>query len=237
MTDRTPDDAPIPPGRKARTRKAILQAAGDLFAEHGVNATPVELIADRAGVSVGALYAHFGSKQGLQLAFISDAMEAFEACMREARSQASPMRRVHAAGDAYFQFAVERPAAVRLAALRVLQLDPGPELEQLNRAMSKRSEQLVLNIAADLKQAMADGEIDPAPIDETVVYLWGLWNGVISLTLRQDGAAIPTDLAWRALERAKRVMRRQTATGDANAAEPAPPETSGRPAGPPAAAK
>lgn len=206
VTDRTPDAAPNPVGRKARTRLAILEAAGELFASQGVPTTPVEQIADRAGVSVGALYAHFGSKQGLVLAFISDALDVVEGFMEEARQEESPLQRVCAAGDAYFRFAAERPAACRFAAMRVLQPDPGAEFEQANRAMSKRTERIVLGIAADLKLAMDAGEVAVAPIDEMMVFLWGLWNGVTTLMVRQDGAAIPADLANRSLMRARKVM-------------------------------
>ncbi len=186
---------------------AILEAASDLFAEHGVNATPVELIAERAGVSVGALYAHYGSKQGLVLAFISDALEVVEGYMEEARKDPSPLRRVYAAGDAYFQFAIECPAACRFAMVRVLQPDPNTEFAEVNRAMSKRTERLVMNIAIDLKAAMDAGETPVVPIDQTMVFLWALWNGVASLMLRQDGAAIPAELAGRALEHARTTMQ------------------------------
>lgn len=206
VTDRTPGAAPNPPGRKAKTRLAILEAAGALFAEYGVPSTPVEQIAERAGVSVGALYAHFGSKQGLVLAFISDALDIVEGYIAEARLEESALQRVCAAGDAYFRFAVERPAACRFASLRVLQPDPGAEFEQANRAMSKRTEKIVLAIAADLKQAMDDGEMPTAPIDEMMVFLWGLWNGVTMLMVRQDGAAIPPELGERSLLLARTIM-------------------------------
>ncbi|MDO9352291.1 MAG: TetR/AcrR family transcriptional regulator, partial [Solirubrobacteraceae bacterium] len=206
VTDRTPGTEqasdPIPLGRKARTRQAILAAAAERFADGGVNATPVEQIAERAGVSVGALYAHFGSKQGLVLAFISEALDTLEVAMAEARRVASPIQRVHAAGEAYFRFAVDHPAAARFAAVRVLQPDASTEFEAIHRAMSRRTEKMVLGIAADLKEAMDTGEIAATPIDATVVYLWGLWNGVGALMLRTDGAAIPEELAARALHTA-----------------------------------
>jgi AcrR family transcriptional regulator len=48
--------------RSARTRAALLQAARELFAEKGFAATGREEIAERAGVTRGALYHHFASK-------------------------------------------------------------------------------------------------------------------------------------------------------------------------------
>jgi AcrR family transcriptional regulator len=47
------------------TRERLLRAAADVFAERGYDGTRVADIAAAAGVSNGALYAHFGSKADL----------------------------------------------------------------------------------------------------------------------------------------------------------------------------
>jgi AcrR family transcriptional regulator len=52
----------------AQTRERLLQAAADVFAERGYDGTRVADIAAAAGVSNGALYAHFGSKADLLVA-------------------------------------------------------------------------------------------------------------------------------------------------------------------------
>jgi len=49
----------------AETRQRLLRAAADVFAERGYDGTRVADIAAAAGVSNGALYAHFGSKAEL----------------------------------------------------------------------------------------------------------------------------------------------------------------------------
>jgi AcrR family transcriptional regulator len=49
----------------AETRQRLLRAAPDVFAERGYDGTRVADIAAAAGVSNGALYAHFGSKADL----------------------------------------------------------------------------------------------------------------------------------------------------------------------------
>jgi len=51
--------------RSATTRAALLRAARELFAKNGFVATNREQIAERAGVTRGALYHHFGSKERL----------------------------------------------------------------------------------------------------------------------------------------------------------------------------
>ncbi|MFG1705266.1 TetR family transcriptional regulator [Nonomuraea sp. M3C6] len=52
----------------AETRERLLRAAAEVFAERGYDGTRVADIAAAAGVSNGALYAHFGSKAKLLVA-------------------------------------------------------------------------------------------------------------------------------------------------------------------------
>ncbi len=58
--------------RKAETRARLLHAAADLFAAHGIDAVSVDAVADAAGRTSGAVYAHFGSKQGMVLALLDE---------------------------------------------------------------------------------------------------------------------------------------------------------------------
>lgn len=51
--------------RSKGARQAILDAATDLFAEQGYDATPVQQIVERAGVTKGALYHHFTAKEDI----------------------------------------------------------------------------------------------------------------------------------------------------------------------------
>jgi AcrR family transcriptional regulator len=56
--------------RRAETRTRLLTAAAGLFAEQGIDAVSVDAVADAAGRTSGAVYDHFGSKQGLLLALL-----------------------------------------------------------------------------------------------------------------------------------------------------------------------
>ncbi|MFI5952704.1 TetR/AcrR family transcriptional regulator [Cryptosporangium sp. NPDC051539] len=51
--------------RVAASREQILDVAEDLFGDHGYRATSLQLVADRAGFSVGALYQFFRGKEEL----------------------------------------------------------------------------------------------------------------------------------------------------------------------------
>lgn len=56
--------------RAKDTRRHLIDAAGRLFGERGYDATGVADICDAAGVSKGAFYHHFESKQALFLALL-----------------------------------------------------------------------------------------------------------------------------------------------------------------------
>ncbi|MEM9515104.1 MAG: TetR/AcrR family transcriptional regulator [Actinomycetota bacterium] len=51
--------------RSRNTQRALLDAAEELFALHGVGGTSISDIAERAGSSVGSVYHHFRDKQAL----------------------------------------------------------------------------------------------------------------------------------------------------------------------------
>ena len=50
---------------QARTRRALLDAAGEIFAERGFHRASVEAITARAGYTRGAFYSNFASKEEL----------------------------------------------------------------------------------------------------------------------------------------------------------------------------
>lgn len=56
--------------RRTETRRRLLEAAAARFAEQGIEGTSVDAIADAAERTSGALYDHFGSKEGLLTALL-----------------------------------------------------------------------------------------------------------------------------------------------------------------------
>lgn len=60
-----------------RSRKAILEAAAELATVEGLEGLSIGRLADHVGMSKSGLYAHFGSKQELQLATIETAQAIF----------------------------------------------------------------------------------------------------------------------------------------------------------------
>ena len=56
--------------RRAETRARLVDAATALFADQGIDAVSIDAVADAAGRTSGAVYDHFGSKQGLLMALL-----------------------------------------------------------------------------------------------------------------------------------------------------------------------
>ena len=57
--------------RRAQTRKALLDAAAELFAARGVDGASIDAIAEAAGRTSGAIYDHFGGKDGILFALLA----------------------------------------------------------------------------------------------------------------------------------------------------------------------
>lgn len=62
-----------------RSRRAILDVAARLATTHGLEHLSIGELAAHAGMSKSGLYAHFGSKEELQLATVETAAEIFKA--------------------------------------------------------------------------------------------------------------------------------------------------------------
>lgn len=74
--------------RSTITRSAILDAATRLFARDGYDTTGVAEICETAGVSKGAFYYHFESKEAVFLELIDSWLKALEATLQEVTAQA-----------------------------------------------------------------------------------------------------------------------------------------------------
>ena len=64
------DDLPAESARRRKTRSRLLDAAFQIFADHGVHAASVELITEAAGFTRGAFYSNFSSKEELFFALM-----------------------------------------------------------------------------------------------------------------------------------------------------------------------
>src|SRR5689334_11294837 len=73
-----------------RSRAAILDEAARLATVEGIGGLSLGRLADAVGKSKSGLFAHFGSKEELQLATIDKANEIFDALVLEPAADAAP---------------------------------------------------------------------------------------------------------------------------------------------------
>ena len=129
-------------------REALLAAARDLFSTQGFEDTSTIQIADRAGVSEGILFHHFGSKKGLLLRIAEDfAREAAAATMPEDAEETSEEAVVRNA----FDFAEQNPALYQMF------LKGGSQFAEID--IASKSDLIVDEIRKNLERGMAQGLI------------------------------------------------------------------------------
>lgn len=93
----------------AERRAQLIDVGRSVFAERGFDATSVEEIADRAGVSKPVLYDHFGGKQGLYAVIIDREVELIVAQITEAIVCGTPRERAEKAVLTFLTYVEEHP--------------------------------------------------------------------------------------------------------------------------------
>jgi AcrR family transcriptional regulator len=94
---------------RAERERQILEVAGHEFASRGYHAVSMDDIAQRAGVSKPIVYAYFGSKDGLYLAYVERAGNELLDRMRAAGDPShEPQARLRAGTVEFLNFVAER---------------------------------------------------------------------------------------------------------------------------------
>jgi len=97
------------------TRERLLQAAESLSASKGFDAVTVRAVADAAGTSTRAVYALFGSKEGLEQALHEAMFTRLRDLERARERREDPRADLLELALAYRRWAVERPERYALA--------------------------------------------------------------------------------------------------------------------------
>src|SRR3954447_14315640 len=145
-----------------RSRSAILDAAAQLATVEGIGGLSLSRLADAVGMSKSGLFAHFKSKQELQLATIEVANSLFdEQVLEPASSASSGLERLRRLTDAYLRYveAENFPGGCFFASvLAEVEMQPGPVRDRLIAFLGDWLERL----EGAVREAQAEGAIDPA---------------------------------------------------------------------------
>ena len=155
------------------TRKALLDAAEELFTLQGPSATSLAQVAKKAGVTKSLIHHHFGSKEEMweevQQRYFSEYFEAQKAMILEADSTASLLRDSLVT---YFRFLQSHPESVRFLTWTFAAKDD-------DHCPTKHEEELFELGIARIRESQEKGEIrddlEPFFIIKTLIALPLAW--------------------------------------------------------------
>jgi AcrR family transcriptional regulator len=104
---------------KQRTRQLLLEAAKSEFARGGFGGASADLIAERAGFSKGAFYAHFDSKEEIFLELLKRHMEHEARAIAHLMDGASDTAQILKGVEAWFR-SLDADAEWRLLSIELL---------------------------------------------------------------------------------------------------------------------
>jgi AcrR family transcriptional regulator len=173
----------------------ILAGAAVAFHEQGYHATSVRDIANRVGLTVPALYYHYGSKEGMLVALLNGGVSHLYARCRRAVAAAGPTpaaRFAHVVEAVTLFMAYRRQYAGLDSEIRAL----SPANRRTYAKLRKQVEDLLLSIVRD---GVSAGEFVVAHPEDTVRALLGMIQAV-STWYDPTGVLTPDQLAARYVE-------------------------------------
>jgi AcrR family transcriptional regulator len=153
--------------RSEATRQRIVNAAVELFAESGYQATGLGDIIERAEMTKGALYYHFDSKEALATAIIEDAANAALMAFRGISEPSSPALENMIHGVFVVADLIKTDKTVRTGAQLLRAFG------EFNSATALTHGHLLTEMIAQARQAVTEGDLreglDPETVGEVIV--------------------------------------------------------------------
>jgi AcrR family transcriptional regulator len=151
-----------------RSRRAILEAAARLATTEGLDGVSLGRLAEHVGMSKSGLFAHFGSKEELQLATVEAAGDVFRTEVVEpGLAGPAPLARIEGLCEAFLSH-VERgvfPGGCFFASTSAeLDTRPGPVRDRL-ADVQRGWEELMTGLVRDAQEAgEVRGDVDPVQL-------------------------------------------------------------------------
>lgn len=148
-------------GQPEESRAAILQAAAQEFAEHGIDGARTDAIAREARVNKALLYYYFKDKETLYGAVLDDTFTGLKAAVFGVlESKLAPREKIVAYVGAYFDFVASSRVYPRLMQREMMRAKEGssPHIERLIR---NYFQPIFDGVSALLREGIAKGEFRP----------------------------------------------------------------------------
>ena len=152
-------------GQPAVSRAAILRAAAEEFAEHGIAGARTEAIAREARVNKALLYYYFKDKETLYGAVLDNAFSGLKATVfRVLDSDLPPRKKIMTYVGTYFDFIASNQVYPKLMQREMMRAREGhsPHIEKL---VKNYFQPIFARVSELLRKGIAEGEfrkIDPA---------------------------------------------------------------------------
>lgn len=191
---------------KAEQREAtmarLLEVARQAFATHGYAAAATEEIVRQAGVTRGALYHHFGSKEGLFRAVLAQVHAEVGQRIGAAADAAADGWQALREGCRAFLVAANDPAIQRIM------LVDGPAVLGWSAWRTLDEQHSMHQLQEHLALLMQQGVVRDQPVAALAHLLSGAMNELALWIAQQPDAAQAAQQAWDVLERVLEGLRR-----------------------------
>lgn len=180
-------------------REQLVGVGRTVFAEKGYEATSVEEIADRAGVSKPVVYEHFGGKEGLYAVIVDREVAELTARMADAMQSTTPRGAGEQAAMAFLGYIEEHEEGFRILVHDAPSGMGSGSLGSVINDVATRVEQLLL---ATFKDRGFDKRTVPmyARMLVGAVALVGEWWLETGKPAREQVAAHVVNLMWNGLK-------------------------------------
>jgi TetR/AcrR family transcriptional regulator len=146
-------------------RQKVLEVAVDAFALNGYNATSINDIAKNAGISIGAMYSYFASKEDLFLTIINNAYYLMEEILRKVKESS---RDIYDCVEG--MLSASREFSLKYPKLNQLYLDLTTQaLAPLSIRLSNKLERITPQMLCDFITAGVEEGIVNEKVDERVM--------------------------------------------------------------------
>jgi AcrR family transcriptional regulator len=125
-------------------REQLVGVATSLFAERGYEATSIEEIADRAGVSKPVVYQHFGGKEGLYAVIVDREVRHLTGSITAAFDAGNPQLVAVGAADAFLGYIEEHEDGFRVLVRDAPNGMSGGSFASVIADVATRAEQLLI---------------------------------------------------------------------------------------------
>ncbi len=163
---------------RADTRQLILDAAREMFVEHGYEATTMRAIAARIEYTPTAIYHHFQNKEALLTELGAMDFRALASAFQRIGRIADPIERLRRLGLAYVDFALEHPMQYQL-----LFMTRHPKMDDKRITRGDPSEDAYAFLRGSCAAAIASGRLRAEYHDAEALsqMMWASLHGLLAL--------------------------------------------------------